>query len=88
MTWALWLLSVVRSSRVARYFLAAAGAIATVATVCCMAFVRGAALGRARANHEAVIRDIERRNIRDEVDRAINREPDVVRRLRDRWSRD
>lgn len=88
MTWILWLLSAVRSSRIAGYGLVAAGAIAAIAMAVYMAFARGTALGRARANHEAAIRDLERRDVRNEVDRTVAREPDAVGRLYDRWSRD
>ena len=44
--------------------------------------------GRIEAERRALGRDLEIRETRDAVDRAVAREPDAAGRLRDKWSRD
>jgi hypothetical protein len=81
--WALF-----RSSRMARYLFLAAGMVATIGMALVMAFVRGNARGRARIDHEYAKKSLERRDVRDEVDRNVTRDNDPSGRLFKHWSRD
>jgi hypothetical protein len=64
-----------------------AGAVAAVAVVGGL-LLAGRREGRQAAERRALGRDLEIRETRDAVDRAVAREPDAAGRLRDKWSRD
>lgn len=64
-----------------------AGAIAAVALIGGL-LLAGRRQGRIEAERRALGRDLEIRETRDAVDRAVAREPEPVERLRSKWSRD
>lgn len=61
---------------------------AIVAAAVLAVYSAGGRNARHKARADALRQDIDRREVRDEVDRAVAREPEPVERLRDRWSRD
>jgi hypothetical protein len=69
---------------VAPYVAAALAGFALFGSV----MLAGRRQGRIEAERRALGRDLEIRETRDAVDRAVAREPDAGRVLRDRWSRD
>jgi|GEM_PF-2760627 hypothetical protein len=64
-----------------------AGAVAAIALVGGL-LLAGRREGRQAAERRALGRDLEIRETRDAVDRAVAREPEPVERLRSKWSRD
>ncbi|HEY4250653.1 MAG TPA: hypothetical protein VGM87_05620 [Roseomonas sp.] len=53
-----------------------------------LAYAKGGAARQTQLQADAQRRDLANRDIRDEVDRAVAREPDPADRLRRDWSRD
>jgi hypothetical protein len=71
-------------ARFSGWLVAAGAAIAAIGAV----YLAGGRAARHAARSKELEQALERREVRDAVDRDVARESDAAGRLRDRWSRD